>query len=483
MLGGCTSLAPDYERPTPPLPADIRPALHAGAVDTVLSAQPESPPQPHWLVQDLRLRQLLGQALADNRDIRQAILAVERTQAQYGISQADRLPSINANGNANRSRSADDLTSAGRSNSSSQYSANLGFASYEIDFWGRVRNLNAAALDEFLRSQENRRSARISLAAEVITQWLALDADAQRLLLARRTLASRQQQLQLTERSHALGASSALVLAQAQSSVESARGDVASGQTQLARGRHALGLLAGSSPVDAALLPDSLHLALAPELAPQPAQTPRPALTLTDIPPALPSSLLLQRPDVAAAEHALRAANANIGVARAALLPSISLTASLGTASNELSGLFTGGNHTWTLAPQIRLPIFDGGRNQANVRIAEIAQQSALAQYEKTLQSAFKEVADALAERATLVERLNAQLALVQATARTLELSQARFRLGADNYLTVLDAQRSLYSAEQGLINLRQSEQNNRITLYKALGGQWRQASAEAGPP
>ena len=479
LLTGCANLAPPYATPQSPLPNDISAALQAPAAASAHTDLPAAD-LTHW-VQEPRLRQLLGQALADNRDLRQALLAVERAQAQYGISQAERLPSIIASGNASRSRTADDLTAAGRSNTSNQYSASLGLSSYEIDFWGRVRNLNEAALQEFLRSQENRRSARISLAAEVINQWLTLDADAQRLLLARQTLASRQQQLQLTERSHALGAASGLTLAQTQSSAESARGDVASYQTQVARGRHALALLAGSAQVADHLLPSHVRLALAD--TPLAAHTPGPVLALTDIPAPLPSSLLLARPDVAAAEHVLRAANANIGVARAAFLPSISLTTSLGTASNALSGLFASGNYTWAVAPQIRLPIFDGGRNQANLRIAEIAQQTALAQYEKALQNAFKEVADALAERATLAERLAAQQALVQANARALELSQARWRLGADSYLPVLDAQRSLYAAQQGLIGLQQAEQANRVTFYKALGGQWQVGSATAQQP
>ncbi|HRO54348.1 MAG TPA: efflux transporter outer membrane subunit, partial [Alicycliphilus sp.] len=296
--------------------------------------------------------------------------------------------------------------------------------------------------------------------------WLLLDADARRLRLARDTLATRQQALDLTRRSHELGATSALALAQAQSSADTARVDAAAFASQVARDRNALALLAGAQVPDA-LLPASMGATQAP------ATTATTATALLAVPADLPSSALLQRPDLRAAEHALRGSYANIGAARAAFFPAITLTASVGTASNALSGLFDGGNGTWTFAPQLRLPIFDAGRNQANLRVAEVTRDQSLAQYEKTIQTAFREVADALAERATLSERLAAQASLVQATRRTLELSDARFRLGADNYLTVLDAQRSLYAAQQGEIALQLAEQVNRVTLYKVLGGQW----------
>ena len=459
LLAACTSLAPGHRTPAPPVPARITPALEfaASADAPTLGAAPDTA----W-VQEPRLRALLAQALAENRDLRLALLAVERARAQAGIAEADRLPALAASGGATRSRTADDLKATPtRPNVGGQYSAQIGFASYEIDFWGRVKNLNEAALQEFLRVQENQAAARIALGAELVQAWLVLDADARRLQLARQTLASRSRQLELTQRSHALGAASALTLAQVQTLVAGAREAAAAAQTQVARGRHALALLAGA-PVADALLPESVA-AGAPELAP--------VLALAELPAGLPSTALLARPDVRAAEHALAAADAHIGVARAAFFPTIALTASAGTASNQLSGLFAGGNQTWSFAPQIRLPLFDGGRNRANLRIAELAQQSALAQYEKILQQAFREVADALAERATLGERLQAQEDLVQASARAHTLSRERYRLGADSYLAVLDAERSLYGAQQGLIALRLSAQTNRVLLYKALGG------------
>ncbi len=483
VLAACTSLAPPHEPPAPPVPATFD--TSAPAAVPLAAADPAQPA----FVLDARLRTLLAMALAGNRDLRVAVLAVERARAQYGIAQADLLPTVAATGTAARTRTAEDLTAAGRGSTASQYSAGVGLASYEIDFWGRVRNLNEAALQEFLRSQDNRESARISLAAEVMLAWLNLDADARRLQLARATLVARERQFALTQRTHELGAASGLTLAQVQATVDGARADAAAFQAQVARGRNALALLAGG-PVPANLLPDSVDAALlgpapAPAVPTEGAAVPQlaPAATaataLPPVAPGLPSSVLLARPDGRAAEHALAATSAQIGVARAAFFPSITLTASVGTASNELSGLFGGGNGTWSFAPQIRLPIFDAGRNQASLRVAEIARETAALQYERTIQAAFRDVADALAERATLTERLQAQRSLVQATERTLALSQARFRLGADNYLAVLDAERSLYAAQQSLIALQLADQANRVQLYKALGGQWQAGAAQ----
>ncbi len=473
LLAGC-NLAPTYQAPALPVPDNVAPPLAQGAtaMRTVPLAE-AGPMQWQDFVQEPRLRQLVGLALENNRDLRVAVLAIDKARAQYGVSLADRLPTINATGAGSRTRTADDLTSAGRANTSGQYGATLGFSSYEIDFFGRVRNLNDAALQEFLRVAENRRSVQLSLLAEVIGAWLLLDADARRLQLARDTLSTRQQALALTRRSHELGATSALALAQAQSSADTARVDAAAFASQVARDHNALALLVGAAVPDA-LLPASVGAAQAP------AATATTATALLAVPADLPSSALLQRPDLRAAEHALRASYASIGAARAAFFPAITLTASVGTASNALSGLFAGGNGTWTFAPQLRLPIFDAGRNQANLRVAELTRDQAIAQYEKTIQTAFREVADALAERATLDERLAAQASLIAATQRTLDLSDARFRLGADNFLTVLDAQRSLYAAQQADIALRLAEQVNRITLYKVLGGQWAGAADTA---
>ena len=451
-LAGCMNLAPAYDTPAAPVPDTV--SADAAADPAVASAESLSQAQALTWVQAPALQQVLALALSHNRDLKIAWANIEKARAQYGVQRADQLPTIAASGQASRSR-----TSTGNAAiTSSQLNAQIGFTSYELDLWGRVRNLNDAALQQFLQTTVNQRSVEITLLADVANAWLTLAADQARLQLAQDTLSARRKAFELTQRMHALGATSGLVLAQNQTTVDSARADVAAYASQVEQGRNALQLLVGGA-LPAALLPPLLDNAMPPSAA------------LLALPTPLPSSLLLVRPDVLAAEHSLRAATANIGAARAALFPSISLTASAGSASRELSGLFDSGSGVWSFAPQIRLPIFDGGRNRANVRIAEANQQLALAQYEKTVQIAFREVADALAERAHWSERLDAQSSLVAATQQALTLSQARFKAGADDYLSVLDAQRSLYAAQQTHITLRLAEQVNRITLYKVLGG------------
>ncbi|SFE12650.1 efflux transporter outer membrane subunit [Paracidovorax konjaci] len=494
LAAGCANLAPPYQAPAPAVPATLDGATTAPAQASDIGNVP-------WesFITDPRLRGVVAQSLEANRDLRVAALAIERARAQYGVSRADLFPTLNATGAGTRSRTADDLTAAGRSNTSAQYSAQIGFASYEIDFFGRVRNLNDAALQEFLRVGENARSVRLSLIADVAGAWLTLDADARRLLLARETLRTREQSLSLAQRSYEQGATSGLTLTQTQTTVDSARADIATTTAQLAKDRNALHLLAGGPVADALLPPVALEALApppppaAPSQAQAPAQggapspsgadragSPDPArwqraparvAPLLAVPASLPSSTLLRRPDVQAAERSLQGSFASIGAARAAFFPSITLTTSVGTASNELSGLFGAGNGTWSFAPQIRLPIFDAGRNQANLRIAEVARDTAVAQYDKAVQTAFREVADALAERATLQDRVQAQQSLVSTSQRALDLTLARWRLGADSYLAVLDAQRSLYSAQLGLIAVQLAEQSNGVTLYKVLGG------------
>ena len=454
-LAGCMNLAPAYDTPAAPVPDTV--STDAAADPAVASAESLSQAQALTWVQAPALQQVLALALSHNRDLKIAWANIEKARAQYGVQRADQLPTIAASGQASRSRSNSN-SAANAAITSSQFSAQIGFTSYELDLWGRVRNLSDAALQQFLQTTVNQRSVEITLLADVANAWLTLAANQARLQLAQDTLSARRKAFELTQRMHALGATSGLVLAQNQTTVDSARADVAAYASQVEQGRNALQLLVGG-PLPAALLPPPLDNAMPPSAA------------LLALPTPLPSSLLLARPDILAAEHSLRAATANIGAARAALFPSISLTAAAGSTSRELSGLFDSGSGTWSFAPQIRLPIFDGGRNRANVRIAEANQQLALAQYEKTVQIAFREVADALAERAHWSERLDAQSSLVAATQQALTLSQARFKAGADDYLSVLDAQRSLYAAQQTRITLRLAEQVNRITLYKVLGG------------
>lgn len=459
-MAGCMNLAPATATPALPVPA----TLNVAGQDT--RDQAAAQPTAHSLeqaeaigwVQAPALRQVLALALANNRDLRLALTNIEKARAQYGVQQADQVPTLATTAQGTRSRTAQDLTTAGHAQTTSQLSAQIGFASYELDFWGRVRNLNEAALQQFLQTTENQRNVQITLVADVANAWLTFSADQARLQLAQDTLQSRRKAYAITQRIYELGATSGLVLAQNQTTVDTARGDVAAFSSQVERDRNALQLLVGG-PVPEVLLP-----------APLTSDTPS-AAALADVAAPLPSSRLLARPDIQAAEYGLRAASANIGVARAALFPSISLTASAGSASTELSSLFSAGNGTWSFVPLVRLPIFDGGRNRANVQVAEANEQLALTQYEKTVQTAFRETADALADRARWAERLEAQASLLAATQKAFDLSEARFKAGVDNYLSVLDAQRSLYAAQQTQITLQLAEQANRITLYKVLGG------------
>lgn len=468
LLAGCMNLAPPYATPPAPVPATV--ALDTGAAPAQAGDAARAAAADLAWVQSSALREVMALALDNNRDLQVALANLERARALYGVQQADSLPTVAATAQGARSRSAADLTASGRAQTTSQFNAQLGFTSYELDLWGRVRNLNAVALQQFLQSAMAQRSVEIALVADVANAWLSLAANQARLQLARGTLAARQKSFALTERMHELGATSGLVLAQNQTTVESARVEVATFASQVARDRNALQLLVGG-PVPAALWP-AMPPATGPQDAPPANAAALPqAAALREVPSPLPSSLLLVRPDILAAEHSLRAATANIGAARAALFPTISLTATAGSASDDLGSLFAGGNGTWSFAPQIRLPFLDGGRARANVRVADASAQLALAQYDKAVQTAFREVADALAERAQWAERLQAQSALVAATHKAFDLSEARFKAGVDNYLTVLDAQRNLYAAQQTQITLQLAEQVNRVTLYKVLGG------------
>jgi len=445
LLGGCVNLAPDYQRPAAPVAAQWPGAAPAGA----------SQADVDWreFFVDARLRDTVARALANNRDLRVAALNVEYQRAQYRIQRAELFPAVSASAEGTRQRALSDGTTA----VSSQYSVGLGVSSYELDLFGRLRNLKDAALEDYLALEQTRRSTQISLVAEVASAWMTLAADQQLLKLARDTHASQQKTYELVQRSHGLGGESGLSLAQARSTVESARAEAASYASQVEQDRNALELLVGER-LDASLLPGDTGLD---------------AALLVTVPAGLPSSLLQRRPDVLAAEHTLKAANADIGAARAAFFPSVSLTASGGSASGELSGLFKSGSRAWSFAPSINLPIFDAGSNQAGLDAAKITRDIDVANYEKALQTAFSEVADALSVRSHINERLDAQRELTAATDKSYDLSLALYEQGSDSFLEVLDAQRSLYSAQQTLISLELAEQVNRVTLYKVLGGGW----------
>jgi len=455
VLAACTTLAPDYQRPALPVASS-----YPGSTDAAAAA----PIGWREFFIDSRLQELIDQALANNRDLRVAALNIERARAIYQIQRADLFPSVDATVSGTHQRLPADLSRSGRAETTHEYSATVGFSSYELDFFGRVRSLKDQALEIFLATGEARRSSQVTLVSEVASAYLTYAADQERLDLARDTLASQQASFALTRRRFELGVASELDLRQAQTSVESARFDVARFTSLVAQDRNALALLVGA-PIDDALLPD----------APVAEVT-----ALREIPAGLPSDLLQQRPDIIQAEHLLKGANANIGAARAAFFPSITLTGAVGTASAGLSDLFKSGSGAWAFLPQISLPIFDAGRRDANLKVSETERDMAVAQYEKAIQSAFREVADALAERGTLSERLGAQEALTEATAQSYRLSQARFQRGVDSYLAVLDSQRSYYSAQQNLILTRLTRLTNQVTLYKVLGGGWVERSAQA---
>ncbi|WP_017909290.1 efflux transporter outer membrane subunit [Xanthomonas sp. SHU 199] len=452
-LSGCT-LAPTYVRPAAPVPADLAAvdaAPAAGAATDTLA-------MPDWqqVFLDPRLRQTIALALQNNRDLRVAVLSIDKARAQYRLQRAAQLPSFDANASMSRSRSSAASNDDGVSQVSTSDTLQVGLSSWQLDLFGQLRSLKQEALQNWLSSAENQRNVRLTLVAQVAAAWLTVGADQAQLALAQQTLDSQAQTLQLTERRHSIGSASGLDLAQQQTSVESARVAVASAATQLAQARDALQLLVGA-PVDAALLPTAQAMQDSVALAPLPAH--------------LSSTVLLQRPDVLAAEHTLQAANADIGAARAAFFPSLSLTASTGRSSDALSTLFSAGSRTWSFVPSITAPIFHAGALKASLDASKLGKDIAVAQYEKAIQSAFAEVADALATRDHLQAQLTAQQALVDASQRSYTLADARYRAGLDGHLPVLDAQRSLFAAQQALIALRLQDASNRVTLYQVLGG------------
>ena len=400
---------------------------------------------------DPRLVQVLDLALANNRDLRSATLNIQKAQQQYQISENNQLPTIGASGSAVRQVSP----TRDPNNPYSTYQVGLGLTAYELDFWGRVRSLKDAALDSYLATQSSRDATQISLISQVTQVWLNYAYANAQLKLANQTLKTQQNAFNLNKKRFDVGIDSEIPVRQAQISVETARNDVANYKTQVAQAQNLLNLLVGQA------VPENL--------LPQQQVT---SITKQGVLGAgLPSDLLNNRPDVKAAEYRLSAAGANIGAAKAQLFPTISLTGSAGYASTDLSDLFKSGNVLWSIGPSINLPIFDWGTRKANIKISKTDQSIALANYEKSVQSAFREVNDALATRANIGDRLSAQRRLVEATNTTYKLSNARFRAGIDNYLTVLDAQRSAYASEQGLLILQQANLNNQVEVYKTLGG------------
>lgn len=449
LLAGCT-LAPKYDRPEAPVPKTW--PSGPSYQDTKQAPQASQLPWRDFIT-DPRLREVVAVALANNRDLRVTGLNVEKAKAMFGISRATLLPIVNATGNWYQERVPADLSSSGNIYTAEKYSVNLGLAAWEIDFFGRIRSLKDAALEQYLATDEARRSAQILLVATVTQAYLALAADREALQLVTSTLEAQEASYNMIRKRYEVGMASELDLRRSQTQVETARGDVARYTQLVAQDENGLNLLVGSS-VRPDLLPRDLSGVTLPR----------------DISAGLSSDVLLGRPDVLAAEHFLKAANANIGAARAALFPRISLTTSFGTASADLSGLFKGGSNVWTFAPQIVMPIFDP-RLWYAYDVTKLEKEISVAQYEKSVQTAFREVADALAEKGTVSRRVTAQQSLVDAMAVVYRLSEMRYEKGIDSYLSVLDAQRSLYGAQQGLILLRLASVNNIVTLYKTLGG------------
>jgi outer membrane protein, multidrug efflux system len=447
LLAAC-AFTPTYERPAAPVPL-VWPHNTEGMEGAVAT-------EVAWrdFAQDERLRQAIALALLNNRDLRVATLNIEQVRALYQVQSAARSPTLNAALTGNRQ-------SAGDQNITSAYSAGLVVSGWELDFFGRIASLKEAALAQYLASEEARNATQTSLVASVISTWLSLQTTDELLALSRRTAKARVEALRLTQLRLDSGVASALELRQAESLLGATRATLAQQERQRAIDLNALSLLVGQ------VLPISA--------LPVAADT---AASLSEVAAGVSSEVLMRRADVRAAEQQLIAANAHIGAARAAFFPRISLTASLGTASTALSGLFEGGSWGFALAPQALLPIFDAGRNQAALEVAQAQRDIALAQYEKAIQTAFREVADALAGRQSLTQQVAAQQAQALAQSQSLELAELRYRNGVASYLDVLDAQRALFAVQQALAQTRLAQQQNRVALFKALGGGWQRPKA-----
>jgi multidrug efflux system outer membrane protein len=450
LLSGCT-LAPKYERPNPALPGDWNSGIAA-------ASQPGAKAQD-WrqVVTDAPMSRLIELALANNRDLRVALLQVEKAQAQHEIVRADLFPKIDATAGSNMARTPASLSSTGYAYTARSYSVGLGFSSFELDLFGRLRSLKEQALEQYLSTEASAKSVELTLVAQVATAYMTLASDREHLALAQEILETENASYEVVRNRFENGVANELELAQAQTTVDTAKVSVASYEAQVKADETNLSLLVG--------------MPLSPELTP--AKTLAEISPLAPVPAGLPSEVLTRRPDVISAEHTLKAANANIGAARAMYFPTISLTGTYGTSSNAINGLFKNGSQAWTFVPQLTLPIFHAGAIRAGVKSAEADRDIYVAQYEKAVQTAFKEVSDALAQGSSLTAQVEAQTSLTKATGKSYELSTLRYENGVDSYLTKLDSQRAYATARQNLITARLSQQTSRLTLYKALGGGW----------
>ncbi|SFJ32155.1 outer membrane protein, multidrug efflux system [Sphingomonas sp. NFR04] len=456
-LSAC-NLAPKYSRPQPAIPA----ALPQGDVYPAAASDAPDISKIGWrdFFVDDRLRRVIQLGLDNNQDLRLAAANVLQARAQYRGQRANILPTLGVSGAGTYTNTASFAASAGGAAGSGvadiqYFNLNAGISSFEVDLFGRLRNLSTAAQEQYFASTEAQRATRVTLIGEIASAWLTLASDREQLAIAQNTLKAFQQSLDLTRAQFRIGTASELESRQAETSYESARNDVATAQTRIAQDINALQLLTGA-PVAAELLPETLGDAKA---------------TIDALPGNVPSEVLLRRPDVLQAEHELIAQNANIGAARAAFFPRISLTATVGTISATLGKLFGSGSDTYSVSPSASVNIFDFGKNQANLDYYRAAREGAVATYQKTIQTAFREVADALAQRGTIEEQLRAQSARANAAEVAARLSDARYRAGVDSFLTVLDSQRSAYAAEQSLVTTRLTRASNLVTLYRTLGG------------
>jgi multidrug efflux system outer membrane protein len=446
LAGAGCSFMPDYERPAAP-------------VAEQWSAQADGTRRADGLdwrdfLPDPRLQALVAAALEHNRDLRIAVARVDEARALYGIARADRFPTLDIGASRNAARTPGDLTSSGRATTSQRYDVALSVAAFELDFWGRVKSLDAAAQASFLATEEAQRAFRLSLIADVANSYFTQLEMAERTALARAALESRGETRAMIAKRREVGLAGDLDYLAADGAYQAAAGELASLERQRAAAENALALLVGRLPAE---LPAGRRLTdqgVVPDLA-----------------AGLPSEVLVRRPDVLAAEQKLIAANANIGAARAAFLPRIALTASLGTASKALAGLFDAGSGAWAFQPVLRYPLFDLGRTAANEDLAVARKDIAVAEYEKVIQQAFREVADLLTAREKLTEQLKAQEANERTQAERAKLVDARYRAGIGSYLEVLDAQRELFAVQQGVVQTRRALLAAAVQLYKALGG------------
>lgn len=457
IVAGCTSLQPAYERPASPVAAQWHPTAAATGQPAIADIPWET------FIADPALRELVSTALSNNRDLRIAALNIEKARAQYDIQRSEGVPQVDLGAGGTAQRTPASVSTTGNKIVSHAYTASVGVSAYELDLFGRVRSLRDEALQQYLATEEARRSTHLSLVAAVITAYLNWTADAEQVRLAEDTVDTRKRSYELQRKLQGVGSATRLSVRQAEGELDAARAQALVAHATVATDRNALELLLGHPLAADAKPAASIDQVLAAQV----------------VPTGLSSDVLLQRPDILASEHALIGANADIGAARAAFFPSITLTGSAGLASDALSSLFKGPNVAWSFAPRLNLPIFTGGRLRAALEVAQVDRDIAVADYERDIQAAFREVADGLALMDSLDQQLQVARRRVDTATEAHAMVEQRYRAGVATYLEVLDAQRTLLSTRDALIGVRLSRQANLVTLYKALGGGWTQADAD----